>query len=149
MLGISRQTDYATRLVLHLACLEPGTQVSIAEISRFQLLPVPFVRRMVGLLIKDGILKSSRGSGGGIRLAKPARDISLLDVVQAVEGTIALNQCVGNSKACVMGDSCPGQTAWTGATRALVGHLGSVRFDVLAQAPQGHTLAHSARVSVR
>jgi Rrf2 family protein len=142
MLGISRQTDYATRLVLHLACLEPGTQVAIAAISKLQLLPIPFVRRLVGLLIKADILKSTRGAGGGIRLARPAGDISLLDVVEAVEGTIALNQCVADRKACVMAEHCPGQSAWSGATRVLTGHLGSVRFDALAHGTQGHVAAH-------
>jgi Rrf2 family protein len=143
MLGISRQTDYATRLVLHLACLEPGTQVPIAEISRLRLLPVPFVRRLVGQLVKVGLLLSTRGSGGGVRLARPARDISLLDVVEAIEGTIALNHCVGDGDACVLSEHCPGQSAWTGATRALVQHLASVRFDALASGPDGHRAAHA------
>ncbi len=143
MLGISRQTDYATRLVLHLACLEPGTQVAIAEISRLRLLPVPFVRRLVGQLVKVGLLASTRGAGGGVRLAKPAKDISLLDVVRAIEGDVALNQCVNNLEACVLAEHCPGQSAWAGATRVLVQHLASVRFDVLALGPDGHRAAHA------
>lgn len=137
MLGISRQTDYATRLVLHLACLEPGAQVSIAEISRVRQLPVPFVRRLVGLLVKVGVLSSTRGSGGGVRLARPARAISLLDVVQAIEGEIALNLCVGAQQGCALSNDCPGHSAWTGATRVLVEHLASVRFDALACGPDG------------
>ena len=64
MIGISRQTDYAARLVLHLAALEPETQVSIAEISKLRLLPVAFVRRLVGSLVKAGVLLTARGSGG-------------------------------------------------------------------------------------
>ena len=72
MIGISRQSDYAARLVLHLACLEPGTRVSIPEISKTRLLPAPFTRRLVGSLVKAGILQTLRGTGGGISLARPA-----------------------------------------------------------------------------
>lgn len=142
MLGISRQTDYATRLVLHLAALEPGTQVAIAEISRVRHLPIPFVRRLVGQLVKAGLLSSCRGSGGGVRLARPAHDISLLDVVQAIEGQIALNHCVDNPEACVMADHCPGNSAWTGVTRALSQNLADIRFDALARSSRGHVAAH-------
>ena len=138
MLGISRQTDYATRLVLHLACLEPGTQVAIAEIAKVRLLPVPFVRRLVGLLVKEGLVSSSRGSGGGVRLARPAQEISLLDVVQAIEGPVALNHCVGSPQDCGLSEHCPGHSAWTGATQLLTQHLASVRFDVLARCADGH-----------
>jgi Rrf2 family protein len=143
MLGISRQTDYATRLVLHLASLEPGTQVAIAEIARIRHLPIPFVRRLVGQLVKAGLLTSCRGSGGGVRLSRPSHDISLLDVVQAIEGAIALNHCVDHPEACVMADHCPGTGAWTGVTRALVANLAAIRFDTLASDPIGHLAAHA------
>jgi Rrf2 family protein len=132
MLGISRQTDYATRLVLHLACLAPGTQVSIAEIAKLRLLPAPFARRLVSQLIRQGILLSSRGAGGGVRLARPASEITLLDVVRATEGETALNICVGNPDTCVFSDQCSIHPAWVSATRVLHEHLASVRFDALA-----------------
>ena len=73
MLGISRQTDYAARVVLHLACLAPGAKVPIADIARHRMLPLDFVRRIVGDLVKAGILATSRGSGGGVSLARPPR----------------------------------------------------------------------------
>ena len=143
MLGISRQTDYATRLVLHLASLEPGTQVAIAEISRIRRLPIPFVRRLVGQLVKAGLITSSRGSGGGVRLARPAAEITLLDVVQAIEGAIALNHCVDHPEACVLAEHCPGNRAWTGITRALEANLSAIRFDALARGSEGHQAAHA------
>lgn len=142
MLGISRQTDYAVRVVLHLACLEEGSQVSIAEISEIRGLPVPFVRRLIKPLVTRGILVSARGSAGGIRLAKPAREISLLEVVNAMEKGVALNHCSDDRKGCPMSRQCPVQSVWAGATRALEDHLESVRFDALAAGPQGHAAAH-------
>ncbi|MGV8042417.1 MAG: RrF2 family transcriptional regulator [Thermoanaerobaculaceae bacterium] len=132
MIGIARHTDYGARVVLHLACLEPGAQVTIAEVAEKRLLPAPFVRRVVGKLVAAGILVTARGMGGGVRLARPAAEISLLDVVRALEGGVTLNHCVDNPKACPLAAGCPVQQAWTGATRQLEASLEAVRFDQLA-----------------
>jgi Rrf2 family protein len=145
MIGISRQTDYAARLVLHLATLDEGTQVSIAEISKLRLLPVAFVRRLVGSLVKAGILQTSRGSGGGIRLGRAASEISLLDVVVAVEGGIVLNQCLNGKHVCPLSNGCPVQGAWAAATQALEVHLAGVRFEALARDSEAHLSAHLQR----
>jgi Rrf2 family protein len=145
MIGISRQTDYAARLVLHLATLKEGTQVSIAEISKLRLLPVAFVRRLVGRLVKAGVLLTARGSGGGIRLGRPAAEISLLDVVNAVEGGIVLNQCLDGKHVCPLSSGCPVQAAWSAATKALEGHLAAVRFDVLVRDSEAHLTTHLSR----
>jgi Rrf2 family protein len=142
MIGISRQTDYAARLLLHLATLEEGAQVSIAEISKLRLLPVSFVRRLVGSLVKADLLLTARGSGGGIRLGRPAAEISLLDVIAAVEGGIVLNQCLDGKHVCPLANGCPVQGAWAAATRALETHLADVRFDALARDSKGHLMAH-------
>ncbi len=142
MLGISRQTDYAVRVVLHLACLEKGAQVSIAEISESRGLPMPFVRRLIKPLVTRGILVSARGSSGGIRLARPAGEISLLEVVRAMEGGLALNHCADADKGCPLSHSCPVESVWVGATGVLERHLEKVRFDDLAVGPQGHVVAH-------
>ena len=142
MLQIARHTDYAARIVLHLACLGEGVQASIAEISEQRSLPAFFVRRLIGTLVKGGILVSTRGSAGGIRLARPAAEISLLDVVRVMEGPIALNHCLDSDHACPFAASCPVQTVWAEATRALETALGSARFDTLALGPAGHQAAH-------
>lgn len=142
MLGISRQTDYAVRVVLHLACLEKGAQVSIAEISESRALPMPFVRRLIKPLVTRGILVSARGSSGGIRLARPAGEISLLEVVNAMEGGMALNHCADADKGCPLSRACPVQSVWVGATRVLENHLDQVHFDALAIGPEGHVVAH-------
>jgi len=141
MLQIARHTDYASRIVLHLASLEPGAQASIAEIAEQRMLPAYFVRRLIGKLVKGGILATSRGSLGGIRLARPAGEITLLDLVEAMEGPIALNPCLAESHICPFATDCPVQTVWAGATGALRASLAGARFDVLAAAP-GHQAAH-------
>lgn len=147
MIGISRQTDYAARLVLHLACLEPGTRVSIPEISKSRLLPAPFTRRLVGLLVKAGILHTVRGTGGGLSLARPASAISLLDVLEAVEGGVVLNACLEGGKPCVFGPGCLVQRAWGDATGLLQRHLAAVTFDTLVGASPEHQAAHFKRAT--
>ncbi|MFN7958353.1 MAG: Rrf2 family transcriptional regulator [Holophagaceae bacterium] len=147
MIGISRQSDYAARLVLHLACLEPGTRVSIPEISKTRLLPAPFTRRIVGDLVKAGILNTLRGTGGGISLARPATRISLLDILEAVEGGVVLNACLEGGKPCVFGPGCLVQRAWGDATDLLRGHLASVTFDTLVGASPDHQAAHAQRAA--
>ena len=142
MLGISRQTDYAARVVLHLACLAPGAKVPIADIARHRMLPLDFVRRIVGDLVKAGVLMTSRGSGGGVSLARPAGDISLGEVVHAMEGGIALNHCVSDRRVCPLAAACPVQSVWVDATHVLDDYLGSVRFDALARRSSAHLPAH-------
>jgi Rrf2 family protein len=142
MIRIARQTDYAARLVLHLASLGDGASASIADISEQRRLPVPFVRRMVARLVAAGILATTRGVNGGVRLGRPAKDISLGELVEAMEGRIALNECVHSPAACPFGRRCPVQRAWTEVSDALSRHLASIRFDALAHAGAGHARAH-------
>jgi Rrf2 family protein len=144
MMRIARQTDYAARLLLHLCSLGEGQSASIAEISEQRLLPVPFIRRMVARLVATGILKTTRGKNGGIQLGRPASAISLADVVNAMEGPIALNDCVHLPDACPFMKSCPVQKAWTDASQALTKHLASITFAALMTSTKGHAAAHAA-----
>jgi Rrf2 family protein len=147
MIGISRQSDYAARLVLHLACLPAGTRVTIPEISKTRLLPAPYTRRIVGDLVKAGILHTARGTGGGISLARPATAISLLDILDAVEGGVVLNACLEGGKPCVFTQGCLVQRAWGSATDLLQRHLATVTFDTLVGASPDHDAAHVQRAA--
>ena len=144
MIRIARQTDYAARLLLHLVSLGEDASASIADISAQRLLPMPFVRRMVAKLVAAGILTTTRGSKGGVQLGRPAAQISLGDLVQAMEGPIALNDCVHLPNACPFMRDCPVQKAWVGASAALAQHLASIPFDALVTATDGHAAAHAA-----
>lgn len=144
MIGISRQSDYAARLVLHLACLPVGTRVTIPEISKIRLLPAPYTRRIVADLVKVGILQTARGTGGGINLARPASAISLLDILDAVEGGVMLNACLDGGKPCVFSQGCRVQRAWGQATDLLQRHLATVTFDTLVEDSPEHQTAHLA-----
>ena len=139
MLSISRQTDYAARIVLHLATRPPEERSSIAELSRSRRLPVPFVRRIVSRLAEAGILDTVRGRDGGIRLARPASALSLQDVVAAMEGPIALNLCLEKAGVCTFAGDCVAREVWTEASRLLENHLRATSFSRLAERASGAT----------
>ncbi|PTX94598.1 Rrf2 family transcriptional regulator [Opitutus sp. ER46] len=152
MLSIGRHTDYAARLVLHLASLGDDVQVTIREVAEERLLPMPFVRRIVGQLAQAGIVTAVRGAGGGIRLARPADKITLLDVVEALEGPVTLNRCVPGGEGCPLSERCPINCIWVGVNRQVRDNLAKARFDVLAHTPrhqQAHRLQHAATVGRR
>ncbi len=141
-MGIGRQTDYAARIVLHLACLDANTCVSVGVIARQRLLPEPFVRRIIARLVRADVLKSTRGFQGGIALARAAGEISMLDLVMAMEESVALNACVDHSDACPFSSDCPVHSAWENVTESLRQQLDAIRFDQLAKGTKGHVTAH-------
>jgi Rrf2 family protein len=142
VLSIKRETDYAVRTVLHLASVEEEARPQVREVAALQLLPLSFIRRIVARLSAAGILATTRGMGGGIRLARPASQISLLDVVRAMGDGIALNQCLDERHSCPLSSGCPAQAAWAEASAVLESHLAGVRFDTLAGSNRAHTEAH-------
>lgn len=142
MFHVVRSTDYAARIVLHLASQEDVEALaSIAEIAATRDLPVPFVRRIVSQLAEAGILRTARGVGGGVALARPADSITLYDVVVAMEGPTCPSPCLDEAKGCPFAGTCPVRGVWNGAGQILDNHFRSVRFSDLANAP-GHRQAH-------
>lgn len=137
MLAISRQTDYACRILLHLALKPPATRVTAAEIAEQRLIPPALIRRIVTSLAVAGLVKTTRGNTGGITLGRPAAEISLLDVVQALEGPVALNPCTiapaGDPDSCPFIPVCPVHEAWVAARKTLLRELGETNFARLAQ----------------
>lgn len=142
MLGIKRETDYAVRTVLHLAALGEGAGVQVRDIADQKLLPLSFVRRIVARLGAAGLLSTTRGMGGGVELARPASQITLLDVCRAMGDDIVLNRCMDAEHVCPFATGCPAQMAWAEATGILEAHLASVSFEALARRSALHSAAH-------
>ena len=139
VLSISKQTDYACRVILHLAMLPPSERVTAQDIAKRRLIPRAFVRRVVTQLANAGLLTTTRGASGGLELARPASEISLLQVVEAMEGSIALNGCAVNPQECPLMKVCSVHEVWVDARRALLEELGRSTFDKLAR--RGEILA--------
>jgi Rrf2 family protein len=139
MIGISRQTDYACRILLHLAMYEPDRRVTARAIAEKRLIPQSMVRRIVAQLSVAGLVKTSRGNAGGMLLARPAAEISLLDVLEAMEGTVSLNACVQDPAGCPLMPVCSVHETWCKAHAGLVAELQQATFDKLAA--RGQVLA--------
>ena len=125
---ITRQADYAVRAMVYLAQIGPEQRASTSQIAQEKQIPPSFLAKIVSQLSVAGLLQTSRGARGGVSLARSAADISLLDVVEAIDGPILLNDCVADNGSCAFGDSCPMQPVWCEAQKDLVGRLESTTF---------------------
>lgn len=99
-MNLNQATDYAFRAVLYLANKPRGEAVEAQEIALKQVVPMRFLLKIMPSLIKSGIVRSKRGVGGGYYLAKNPKEISFLDVVEAVEGPVAINRCLADAAYC-------------------------------------------------
>jgi len=130
---ISRRTDYGVRIVLHLATLPQDERAVAHNIADRQKIPRPFLAKIISQLCLAGLLTTYRGAGGGVALAKPAAEITLLEVVEALEGSIRLNRCVIRPDDCPRNSYCPVHLVWSKAQADLVDRLSSTTFETLAR----------------
>jgi Rrf2 family protein len=117
-----------------LSGLDNGGRAPTSHIAREKQIPPSFLAKIVSQLSVAGVVQTSRGARGGVSLARPAEDISLLEVIEAIDGPITLNECVADSSACTFGDECPVHSIWCETHDALVGRLKSTNFESLASA---------------
>ncbi|MCX6826763.1 MAG: Rrf2 family transcriptional regulator [candidate division Zixibacteria bacterium] len=95
---LSRKADYALRAVMHFAGLPKGKLASIGTVAKSQKIPREFLAKILKDLTWAGILASYQGVTGGYRLARPPKDVSFLNVIEAMEGPICLNLCCEGDK---------------------------------------------------
>lgn len=136
---LSSMADYAVVTMTAAArhCGRHGAgeaRVSAQQLADETGLPVPTVQKLVSKLAAAGLLKSSRGLGGGLKLARPAAAISLADIVEAVEGPIALAPCsVHGRHDCTLEADCTVRPHWPQVDAALRGALAGVPLTQLAR----------------
>jgi len=108
---VTRETDYAVRCILYLA--QDDDQISnVTEVSRKMHIPKTFLAKIFQRLVKAGLVKSIRGMNGGFRLAKKPIDISLLDIMEAIQGPSCINVCAVDSKKCKRSVFCSVHPFW-------------------------------------
>lgn len=96
---ISRNTDYAVRAICYIA-EEKEKIVSVTELVRTLKIPKPFLRKILQVLNKEGILESRKGAGGGFVLGRSADSIYLMDIIEAFQGPFKLNECFFKKHLC-------------------------------------------------
>jgi FeS assembly SUF system regulator len=131
---LSSLADYA--VVMMSAC---ARHCGVGRVTAVQLaeetgLPLPTVQKLVSKLSHSGLLKSVRGAGGGFKLARPAAAISLADVIEAIEGPIAMTACVETGKHdCALEGACKVQPHMAVVNNAVRGALAGVPITSLAR----------------
>lgn len=111
MLRVTKFTDYATVVLIALAST-PDTVSSAAELAERAGLEPPTVSKLLKPLAQAGLVEAFRGVNGGYRLARPAATISLCDIVEAMEGPLAMTQCSAHDGACGIEHTCSARANW-------------------------------------
>ena len=133
MLKISQKTEYALRAMLHLAAHREKALASAREISEQQRVPLRFLEQQLGALAKAGLVESFRGAGGGCRLAKDAADITVADVVDAIEGPFYPMFCLDpGDHTCWQDARCGLQDLWSDIRVAVRGVFERTTLEDLA-----------------
>ncbi len=110
---LSRKSDYALRAIRYLSGLPTGKLGSINIISEAESIPREFLAKILKDLTRGSILVSYQGVTGGYRLARKPREVTFLDVIEAIDGPVHLNLCTeGKSCNCDQYDTCPMRSFW-------------------------------------
>lgn len=128
-ISLGRRGDYSVRAVLFLARHE-GRQKSRAIASAMKI-PGQYLPQVMGALIRGGIVASTAGPGGGYELARAPRDVTLLEVVEAADGTLRKDECVLRGGPCHWEDRCAIHDPWSAVQSALVDGLSKISFETL------------------
>lgn len=131
-LQLTRGGEYGIRAMSYLAAQPDGRVCALREVSAAQDVPESFLAKIFQNLVHAGLVVSHRGARGGFALARPAAAISLADVIEAVDGPVALNTCVGEPGGCLRGHECAVHEVWKRAQSAMMGVLGGATLQDVA-----------------
>ncbi len=126
MIRLNKITDYGV-VVLSFLATRRGATVTTAEVAADTGVPVPTVAKILKILARAGIVASLRGAGGGYALARPAAEITIAQIVEALEGPIVLAECVdGSENQCGVEMLCPMRGGWNRISEAIAAALSEV-----------------------
>lgn len=128
---ITKQADYAVRAVMYLSAHGRRHRMATNKIAMAQKIPLSFLAKIISQLSIAGVVHTTRGAKGGVTLSRPAIEISLLDVVEAIDGPITLNECVLDASVCPFGENCKVHEVWCEAHADLMNKLGATDFQTL------------------
>lgn len=119
MIRLTKAGEYGLRAVRYLVENIDEDRISIGDISESKNIPEPFLRKLFKPLVQQGIINSTRGVSGGVRLARDPKEITVLEVVEALEGPLALNECLLEDSACEFLSECGMHNVWDEAQSAM------------------------------
>lgn len=134
MFRLSKMADYGILLLVHVARAEPGRRHTAPELAAAAHLPLPTVSKVVKALVRAGLLCSWRGTQGGCGLSRPAEAISMVDVIAALEGPVALTACAAHAGGrCELTQTCVTRGSWQRLNAVVLGALGEVTLAEMAR----------------
>lgn len=129
---LTRGTDYGARGVIYLAKQPVNAVALVGDIAREEGVPESYLAKIFQDLAKGGILRSHRGAKGGFSLARPADSITLREIIESVEGPIALSRCLAPYESCDRQDTCALYAVLSRAQEQLLSDLGRVTVQEMA-----------------
>ncbi|WP_240126342.1 SUF system Fe-S cluster assembly regulator [Thermomonas alba] len=135
MLRVTKLTDYAT-VVLTVLAARPDAVLSASELAEQAGLEAPTVAKVLKPLAAAGLVEGFRGANGGYRLARPAAAISLVEIVEAMEGPLAMTECSIHAGQCGIEHSCGVRANWRRINDVVAEALGSVTLAQMLQPPR-------------
>jgi Rrf2 family protein len=130
----SSACEYAIRAMTYVAGFETGTRLLARDISAHEKIPGPFLGKIFQTLVRAGLLKSSKGPGGGFALAKDPETISLYDIYRAIDGTTYLDACAVGLARCSDEVPCPLHERWKPIRERIRNYLEATSLADMAQA---------------
>ena len=129
MVRLTRAGEYAIRGMIYLAQQTPDDLTLIADIAKAEKVSGSFLAKIFQTLSKAGLVESQRGAAGGVSLGRAPDQISLKDIVEAVEGPLALNRCLEADDPCEKAADCPLASVWREAQERLLAVLEAATLD--------------------
>lgn len=128
---ISRGAEYAIRAMLDVAATEKGEVARTRQVAEHQGIPKVFLPKIVQRLVQAGLLRAHRGPAGGIALSRPPGEINMRQIIEAMDGPIALNTCLLLPGECPRESICPIHEIWVKTQDELLRGLESITLSKL------------------
>lgn len=144
VMQIPRRVDYGLRAAIYLSTQDPDRSCSLAEIAKHQAVPRKFLEKIIQDLIRSGLVKSKRGPDGGYTLARSPSEISFQDIIEALEGPIAVNVCMDQHLSCDHLPRCTMVGVWNEVQRKVVDVFAHTTLADLQRTPCQNLLGSSS-----
>ena len=136
MLRLTKETDYGVMILTHFAAQAREARLTARDLATRTHLSHPMISKVMKVLAKNGLLTSQRGAGGGYQLAKASSQISVADIIKAMEGPISLTVCTDEGEThCLVESDCPARQPWSVINQAIEEALGSIPLASMTKKP--------------
>jgi FeS assembly SUF system regulator len=143
MLRISKLTDYGTLILVHLAGGKAGHLHPASDVAEATHLALPTVQKLLKKLTRYGMVESARGADGGYRLAKPADQITAAEILDSLEGPVAITECSHDDGQCELEPNCQVGGAWQKISLAIRLAMSEIRLSDLHNPPSEFPLRYT------